>query len=642
MAFIEVKNLCCSYTSGEKKTAVLRGVNFSLPRRGSVAILGESGSGKSTLLHALAGYIDYTGEIKTSGATFSFVFQDSYMVPFLDLVSNTALPLAFSGVGRKERRKRAATALKKLGLRDLSKNPSELSGGERERVGIARALVQDAEVILMDEPTGSLDQANAAMVAAVIGDLKRERLVVFATHDEDLAKKAANIILEIKGGTVRGSLPVEEVKPVVCPKKHGHLKGSDAFGLSYLMLLSKAGKIALSLFVLSLCLAFAVLITDVFLNSPEALAGFGDRYYGRSFTSVSLVERTSVDGGFDLVKSVRPTREEIESKGFEVLPDLSGILGSTIAFRAESRLEESVLEPSVCDSSLLKSGRCPAAASEVVINDTLSKRLSGGELKRLTKTFDIVTRGNGRTALDRISLEFGFSVVGIAAEPNVFNIPGCYYDYDLLSAYLKGIVLKNASLLLDRDVSLYARIELASGDEYVSGYGYLVLGDPKAVAASFSSPYETENRALEMEKSVQTLISSLALAAQLFMVLALGSSVMLEFLVLLSVYEDNLSVLALCHSLGGRRRDLLSIARQAGAIMAGLTTVLTAVIASSVGTILRSRLKTYELAEFLSAEPPFLLFLPVLAFCLISALLASWLSMRKVLGGNLIDRLKGE
>ncbi|TKV60348.1 ABC transporter ATP-binding protein [Nakamurella flava] len=192
---------------------VLRGVDLRLDRGEYVAIVGPSGSGKSTMLHLL-GLLDRPtagayrldgldvsamGEAQRAavrGRRIGFVFQAFHLLPTRSLVDNVALPLVYQGVGRRERRERATRALHRVHLSHrVDARPLTLSGGERQRVAVARALVTGPSLLLADEPTGNLDQANAAAVLDLFAELHAGGMTIAViTHDEAVSRRAERVV----------------------------------------------------------------------------------------------------------------------------------------------------------------------------------------------------------------------------------------------------------------------------------------------------------------------------------------------------------------------------------------------------------------------------------------------------------------
>ena len=219
MAAVEVHR---TYRQQASAVHAVRGVTLSVDPGEFLAITGSSGSGKSTLLHLLGGLDAPTrGEVFLAGAqvgtlteaqlarhrllNVGFVFQRFHLLSMLSARENVELPLAEVGVGRRERRERAATLLERVGLAHrLGHRPGELSGGERQRVAVARALANEPCVLLADEPTGELDRANSDAILELFASLNEEGLaLVVATHDMHLAAGAGRR-LELIDGRLAG------------------------------------------------------------------------------------------------------------------------------------------------------------------------------------------------------------------------------------------------------------------------------------------------------------------------------------------------------------------------------------------------------------------------------------------------------
>jgi putative ABC transport system ATP-binding protein len=191
----------------------LDGVSLRIERGEFVAIMGSSGSGKSTLMNIL-GCLDAptAGRYLLDGVDvrdiaeddladlrnrkIGFVFQSFNLVPRTSAVANVELPLAYAGLGRAERRRRAAAALAAVGMADrMDHLPSELSGGQQQRAAVARAIVTNPAIVLADEPTGNLDSHSTADILAIFQRLNAEgRTVVLITHEPDVAARARRVI----------------------------------------------------------------------------------------------------------------------------------------------------------------------------------------------------------------------------------------------------------------------------------------------------------------------------------------------------------------------------------------------------------------------------------------------------------------
>jgi putative ABC transport system ATP-binding protein len=214
---LEVKNLTKTYKSGGKDLTVLHEVSFNIPAGDSFSIVGPSGSGKTTLLGLCAGLDrSSSGSVILNGVALDdlnedqraavrnqyvgFVFQNFQLIPTLTALENVMVPLELRG--ERDAEKRSMELLKKVGLADRYDHyPSQLSGGEQQRIAIARAFSNRPKILFADEPTGNLDADTKETVENLLFELNREAgtTLVLVTHDMDLASRT-NHVLKLKGG----------------------------------------------------------------------------------------------------------------------------------------------------------------------------------------------------------------------------------------------------------------------------------------------------------------------------------------------------------------------------------------------------------------------------------------------------------
>ncbi len=217
---IAARNLTKTFVTGKVEVRALRGLSLDVNRGEFVAIMGTSGSGKTTLMDILGCLSRPTsGSYRLNGRSIDdlddnylseirneqigFVFQMFNLLPRTSALANVEIPLLYSGVGARERKKKAMQALETVGLRERADHyPNELSGGERQRVAIARALVNDPAIILADEPTGNLDSRSGKEIMAVFRRLHQQgRTIILVTHDQEIAEYAERIV-RIRDGQV--------------------------------------------------------------------------------------------------------------------------------------------------------------------------------------------------------------------------------------------------------------------------------------------------------------------------------------------------------------------------------------------------------------------------------------------------------
>lgn len=209
-AMVSVEGVTKIYKRGSEELKVLDSLSLEVPEGEFVALMGPSGSGKTTLLNLIAGIDQPTsGAVVVGGKNIAvlsesdlakwrsrsvgFIFQFYNLIPVLSAVENVELPLLLTNLSKKERRERALTALKVVGLADRSSHyPRQLSGGQEQRVAIARAIVTDPQVLVADEPTGDLDAKSAEEILKLMETLNRDfkKTIVMVTHDPRAADRA--------------------------------------------------------------------------------------------------------------------------------------------------------------------------------------------------------------------------------------------------------------------------------------------------------------------------------------------------------------------------------------------------------------------------------------------------------------------
>ena len=232
-ALVEIEDVRKTYTMGDNVVHALDGVSLTVREREFVAIMGSSGSGKSTLMNII-GCLDRptSGRYRLAGKLASdlgvnelaeirnqllgFVFQNFNLLARTSALENVELPLVYAGVPGKERARRAAEALERVGLgKRLDHTPAQLSGGQQQRVAIARAIVSRPKLILADEPTGALDSKTTIEVVALLQALAKEGITIaMVTHEPDVAAYASRMMVMKDGKLVSDEEQTPEIAVV--------------------------------------------------------------------------------------------------------------------------------------------------------------------------------------------------------------------------------------------------------------------------------------------------------------------------------------------------------------------------------------------------------------------------------------------
>lgn len=325
---LELKNVTKIYkTSGITQTA-LNKVSIKFRDNEFVSILGPSGSGKTTLLNIVGGLDHYTsGDLIISGIStknykdstwdiyrnhkVGFVFQSYNLISHQTALSNVELALTISGVGKKERRKRAIEALKKVGLKDhKDKKPNQMSGGQMQRVAIARALVNDPDILLADEPTGALDSKTSVQIMDLLKEIAKDRLVVMVTHNPDLAKQYSTRIVKLKDGVITDdSNPYdgEEQKVSTNIGKKTSMSFLTALSLSLNNLMTKKARTFLTAFAGSIGIIGIALI----LSLSNGVANYIDNKEEETLSNYPLtIQKNTMDMTSMMTSMMESSKEE--------------------------------------------------------------------------------------------------------------------------------------------------------------------------------------------------------------------------------------------------------------------------------------------------------------------------------------------
>lgn len=269
---LELKKITKNYITGDSLVEALKGIDISFRESEFVSILGQSGCGKTTLLNIIGGLDRYTtGDLIINGKStkefndrdwdtyrnhsVGFVFQNYNLIPHQTVLSNVELALTLSGVSKAERRKRALSVLQKVGLEDqIYKKPNQMSGGQMQRVSIARALVNNPDILLADEPTGALDSETSIQIMELLHEISKDKLVIMVTHNPELAEQySTRIVKLLDGEVIDDSHPFDGKKEKNKKKNTGKTKKTymsfmTALSLSLNNLMTKKGRTILTAF----------------------------------------------------------------------------------------------------------------------------------------------------------------------------------------------------------------------------------------------------------------------------------------------------------------------------------------------------------------------------------------------------------
>lgn len=593
------KDLGKRFLSPAGETWALRHVSFTLPNRGLVAIKGASGSGKSTLLNLLAtlespdeGELSfngrplshYRGRAKENLRNFSFgfLYQHFNLLEEYDGLSNVEMPLLLRGLKRKEAEEKALALFKQFRLSDLGKKKAKfLSGGEKQRVALLRALIVEPDVIFADEPTGALDEANETLVMDELKRQARNRLVIFVSHNERLIKKYAERLLALEDGELVGDSDPDCLfcqQELRVPKRQRHsywfrrlLQGNYEKNLGKNLLSFLAGTIGYGALLLS---------AAFYLGSNDALAN--EKRRTLLYPQASLSEKVTypVKGSpLTLTKHTRPSRE----KAAYLLRDYPSVslendysyfvpAASTYLFEEEERdpvnfapLFDVTLEE--FGSSLLKEGARPNANTleEAVVNEEFASLYSFSVVGK-TVHFEKTMTVTAYDASDVVSIGFDFKITGVVKEFSFLNTPRLYYSYAALRGYFQSFYLPKISQESGQLRSVDDLVSEALGDETYCSYAFLCFAHDLKGAEGLrylsgelkeeEATYAVTSAAATVEKAFSSLRDALSASLIPFLVIEVLAVAFIMGSLAYSSFLENRKEAAILLAMGARGADV--------------------------------------------------------------------------------------
>lgn len=543
----KAKGLSKRYGKGPNSVLALREANFSLPEKGVVGIKGKSGSGKSTLLMILATLCRQSSGILRFGKRnmeclrgkalsrfrreeIGIVYQHYNLLDDLSLEENVAYPLMLSGVKRKEAISRARELLGRLlGEHLFSKKPGECSGGEKQRAAIARALIGDPKVILADEPTGALDEANGRAVMELLRSAGETRLIVIISHSPELDSYCDHV-MEMDGGKLSHPV-IEKIGEIRFKKKKARADGRlflDCFKTG----LKEDRNHLLSAFACCL-IGFASLLLGLgfFAGSQASILNARIKAADAGMAYATISKTVSVDEKqITLIKNERPSLDVVDDLlsgygEFVVSPDYSFIFPEACEADFYGRKIECSFAP-IYDFSYLDEyglsyeGSLPSdgSFSHCVVNEAFLKA-NGGSFPLAPILLELGSALSGEGWEYDFRLSLSLIPMAVVEEFSFMNSPRVYYSYRAFQNELSNMFVEPLSQLVGRPISIRDICEEADCDSPFSNYRYAVFAKDKPslqplfeVSEQLSaekSPLQLISRAYSSYEAFQSLSSSL-------------------------------------------------------------------------------------------------------------------------------------
>ncbi len=491
MSLLVVKNLAKRFPSPQGGLVAVHRFSAHFPSTGLIAIEGKSGSGKSTLLNLLSGLekpssgaVYFLGkDIRTipnfMGREVSFIFQHYNLIDGESAFANASLPLRIRG----EKTECVLPLFNKMGLGKLANAKVEtLSGGEKQRVALCRALLSNPSIIFADEPTGALDEANSRQVMAMLREASKKRLVLLVSHNASLIREYADMTIHISGGRVE--LPQALHHPHRTHAKPKALRHSRGYLGRFVFRNLKKNAFKDTMCVLAGIVGFAsaLLSFGFFAGNAPAL----EREHVKSLcymqAKISLRQTVELPGSaIRLVKQTRPSVDDVDAflKGigpYTVAPNYDYFFPSAMPFSVDGQDYDPVSVQPIYDITLVEYGGDLLQEGEVgeggfdicVANTEFVERYGAGILGK-----EIVFNPRCTITVNKTSHEVfvpaRFRLVAVVDEFPFMNAPRLYYSYPALAERLESVPIEGAVLTIPE------MVDQASDDAAVTSYSSLVF-----------------------------------------------------------------------------------------------------------------------------------------------------------------------
>ena len=675
---IELRNVSKIYQSDDgQKTYALNDVSLSFPVNGLIAIIGKSGSGKSTLINIVASLDKPTkGEVYIKGkkrkrtklfksTDFGIIFQHYYLLDNHTVLFNIMLPYLILGHSKKKAKAKAIKLLESISFpKNLYQNKcSDLSGGEKERVALLRALINNPSILLCDEPTGALDSNNSIKVMEILKEISKERLVIVVSHNLTLTYGYADRVITLKDGQVQEDKKINEITETFIDKKKEkigfHNNWSNKITLSNFK--KRFTRNVISIISLFIGLLFSLLIIGFSNGSSDSIIRNSYKQFDYGALTISNEYSEVISGSkMSLVKQTRPTFENLNSYNellskYEIENNFDALIPPTTTIRiGEEKLDNFSYKPiysfinNHIDSSLLIHGYFPGSdnLNEVVINKKAYEYLKNHAKEdplnlvfeaSFAREFHYSTGEiDNPTISDVFSYKKYFHVVGVVDEMDFLNTPRIYYSYLALVDYLFDYPVNNLSTYLERNVSWYERVATARNNEELSSYSLrLFLKDIKdkenikSDIEAFKDPLVLESIPYSLGKTLLDLVKAATMGMEIFLIIAIIGTALILGIVSFSSYSEDRKNIAILTVLGAKRDSVMDIYINENLFISFISLLLSFIVSPLIATIANNIIFMFtgfdHMIEvpFLEITSPFILTISVIVLATIALAIIS-------------------
>ena len=611
MYILRISNIKKKFVIDEQKeNVVLNNISLMFANNGLYSIVGKSGSGKSTLLNLIAlmeeptngaiyfnneNIFDFKEQRKNEyrNKDIGFIFQHYHLLENESVLFNIMLPALIMGKSQKEAEFATKNLLNSVNFNKnlYEKKCCDLSGGEKERVAILRAIINDPKIILADEPTGALDSKNSLIFMEMLKEISKTRLVILVSHNDKLVKKYSDSIIYLKDGHIDSIKDKKKIKYVDSVKKktHHHKKNNWIRHLSISNFKRRLKRNVVSIVSLVIGLVSSMLIIGFANGSKDSIKKSSYLQLDYGVTTFYKETTQSIPGSkISLVKMNRPNEEELKEmerkiESFYIEPNADMLLPSYPNVKSgDSLLEKIGYYPIYSfknsNRNLLLKGYIPEIENsfEVVINKTAYEYLKktfnseplGLELSISYKSeyhtyFDDVINP---VITDYFIYEKNIHIVGVVDDFNFLSTPKIYYSYLSFKQHLQDSLLINLSKHENRNISWYQRLLDCGNEDSLSSYSYRLFLKEKEdneilekIVDDIPKPYKLDSQAIATYLALEDLISAASMGMSIFLIIALVGTALILGIISFSSYSEDKKTSAILTCIGANKKNILSI-----------------------------------------------------------------------------------